>query len=492
MEHHGDSHHASNRNDHWSVPRVPVAVDVFRHDRGTCDHCVGPCRRKLGDREPMGVGFRRNSSPCGRAQELARGSGAVVLAGAFHLVLVLSIGVWDRRWKSTQSDGRGWLVGRATTWLLIVVSLVFFLVTIQQGSIQDYYLYGQIWEQILKGNDPWFLVFGGSGSYPLNAYGPLYTVLALPTALNPLAPKLFFAFAYWLFVAWLVKDLGASRRLPGWAGLALVLWHANPYVWVEIAAYGHFDVLVGILCIAAVEARLQERRAESVAWLASGVLLKFFPAVLTPFLMLDKGRIQSRYVIGTIALVVAGMTTACLIWGATALRPITFAMGRESAHLSIFRYLSSPISPIGRDTLFFSPDQWASPILLAALFKTWTWTRRVRFETAASCVLVVTVTLLLYKVGFPQYPMVLFMLGPYWLVRESETLSHKRMLTAAFCGYFAWIAYFDVMMYRDRIAQFVEWVGVPTFILGSLLIVCIIRSGPCDGAVSNEVAAPSA
>lgn len=413
-------------------------------------------------------------------------TGAVVLGGVLHLGLVLAIGAWDRRWKPVENEGRAWL-RRSSSWLLIAISLVFFLATIQAGGVQDYPLYIQIWGEILKGGDPWYLVPGGGGSFPLNAYGPLYTVLALPTLVNPLAPKLLFAFAYWMFVAWLVKDLGPSRRLPGWAALVLVLWHANPYAWVEIAAFGHFDVLVGLLCVAAVETRLRDRWGESAGWLASGILLKFFPVVLGPFLMLDRGRIQYRYVIGTIALVAAGMSTACLVWGSSALRPITFAMGRESAHLSIFRFLRGPYSPIGRDTLLFSPDQWATPILMAALYKTWSWTRRIRFETAASCVLGVTVTLLLYKVGFPQYPMVLFMLGSYWLVRDHQTLTNRRMLIAAFCGYFAWIAYFDVLMYRERFEGLTDWAGVPTLLLGCLLVGCVIRSGPRDAA---DVAQP--
>jgi len=405
-------------------------------------------------------------------------TGAVVVAGVLHLALVLIVGAWSRRERPDQTTGRSRLA-RIETGLLLALSLAFLLVTVLMGSIQDYHLYGQIWGEVLKGNDPWFLVIGGGyGPYPLNAYGPLYIVLAPLTLINPLTPKLVFAFAYWLFVAWLVKRLGPSGGLPAWVGPVLLVWHANPFAWVEIAIFGHFDVLVGLLCLAAIEARRRSRNAESAVWLASGVLLKFLPGILAPFLALDKGRVRLGYLAATAALVVVGMSAVCLVWGWSPLRPLAFAVGRESAYLSIFQFLRGPYSPFDRDTLFFSTDQWATPILLAALYKAWSWTREVHFETAAACVLAVAVTLALYKVGFPQYYMVLFLMGSYWLVADHERLSNRLPLIASFCAYFAWIAYFDTLIYMGRIGPMSDWVGAPTFLLATLLIVSILRSGP--------------
>lgn len=406
------------------------------------------------------------------------GAGAVVVAGVLHLALAIMVGFWVRRESPDRAVGRSRL-GPIETGLLLALSFAFFLTTILVGSIQDYHLYGQIWAEVLRWNDPWFLVIGGGyGPYPLNAYGPLYLVLAPLTLLNPLAPKLVFAFAYWAFVAWLVKRLGPSRGLPAWAGPLLLLWHANPFAWVEIAFFGHFDVLVGLLCVTAIEARRRSRNVESAGWLASGVLLKFLPGILAPFLALDKGRVRLGYLAATAAIVVGGMSAVCLVWGWSPLRPLAFAVGRESAYLSIFRTLRGPYSPIDRDTLFFSPDQWATPILLAVLYKAWSWSRRVHFETAASCVLAVAVTLAFYKVGFPQYYMVLFLMGSYWLVADHDRLSNRLPLLASFCAYFIWIAYFDASIYGNQISWLDHWVGAPTFLLACLLVVSIVRSGP--------------
>ena len=239
---------------------------------------------------------------------------AVVLAGVCHFGLVLMVGFWHRRRRPDRTAGEA-RFDLANSVLLIVLSLAFLLLTVLAGSIQDYYFFGQIWEQIVRGHDPWFLVQGQTMRYPLNAYGPLFTLLAPLTLVNPLAPKLLFALAFWTFAAWMVKDFAPSRRVPAWAGLVLLLWIAGPYGWIEIALYGHLDLLVGLLCIAAVEARVRGRDYASAGWISAGTLLKFFPGVLVPFLMLDGRRIRVRFLATTLVLGALGMGAACLIWG---------------------------------------------------------------------------------------------------------------------------------------------------------------------------------
>ncbi|WP_165249718.1 hypothetical protein [Paludisphaera soli] len=409
-------------------------------------------------------------------QEWRDASSAVAAALVVHAVLVLAILSWGRR-REGASEGGVWLRG-ATSGFLILASLAFLIATIFAGAIQDYFLYLQIWREVLGGRDPWFLVLGGIGAFSLNAYGPLYNVLALPVLWNPLAPKLIFAAAYWFFASWLVLDLGGRRGFPAWGRLALAIWFAGPFAWVEIAYFGHFDVLVALLAVAAAEARLRGRWGASFGWLSAGVLLKFFPGVLAPFLALDRGRVRWRYLAAIVGLSLAGMAAAGAYWGPSLLRPLTLAVNRESAALSIFRYLRGPHSPIGRDTLFFAPDQYATPLLLLALYRAWSWTRRMGFEPLASCVLAVATTLLMYKVGFPQYYMVLFLIAPYWFVRDFARLAHRGPLATAFLACFAWISWFDLRLAREDPGPLVEWVGVPTFALMMAFVVWVAVAGP--------------
>jgi len=402
---------------------------------------------------------------------------AVAVGVICHLILTSMIGVWHRRHAPSRTTAQS-RFDRANSALLFVLSLTFFLVTTLSGMIHDYFFFWQIWGEVLLGHDPWFLVRGRMREYPLNAYGPLFTALAPLTLVGPLTPKLLFALAFWLYAAWMIKDVAPSRRFPAWGGLALLLWLANPFAWIEIALYGHYDVLVGLLCIAAVECRLRGRDFASAFWISAGTLLKYFPGVLVPFLMLDGRRIRVRFLVTTLILGALGMGTACLAWGPSALRPLTFAASREPADLSIFRFLVGLRSPLPNDLVFFTIDQIATPILLATLAWLWTWTRRTGLEMFASCVLAVTTTLVLYKVGFPQYSMVLFVLGPYWLVRDHAALRRLPALIAAFCAYFAWVGWFDVLIVRERTFAVAEWAGLVTLVLGGLLAASIVRASP--------------
>src|SRR5262249_21321564 len=75
----------------------------------------------------------------------------------------------------------------------------------------------------------------------------------LPAGANALAPKLLFALAYCLFAVWLLKR-GTAAPSPAaapTAGPLLLAWLISPLAWVEIAYFGHFDVLAAIACVAA-------------------------------------------------------------------------------------------------------------------------------------------------------------------------------------------------------------------------------------------------
>ncbi len=400
-----------------------------------------------------------------------RASGPAV-AGALliHAALLLAI----RRW----SRGGGRAVTIASV-VLIVASLAFLIATAVNGDVQDYHLYLDIWREVLAGHDPWYLVAGGpTATFSLHAYGPLYNLLALPTLWNPLGPKLLFAAAYWAFVSWLA--LAAPRQgLPSWWAPALAIWFAGPFAWVEIADFGHFDVLVALSCVAAIETRAQGRWTAAALWTASGTLLKYFPAVLAPFSALDRGKVRWRWLAATAGLSVAGLVLAWAIWGPSVFRPFRLAAGRESAGMSIFRFLSGSHSPIGRDTLVFSPDEMSGPILLLGLYMAWRWCRRSGLEPAAAGVTAIVATLALYKVGFPQYYMVAYLLVPYWFARESATLSRRGWVVVAYLAAFAWISLYDFRMARDVPPSILidEWAGLVTFPLMTALAVAIAAVG---------------
>ena len=361
---------------------------------------------------------------------------------------------------------------------IIVFSTVFLAVTVVRGSIQDYAAFEGMWREVLRGHDPWFYTYGVFGKYPLNAYGPLFNLLAIPAWVHPLLPKLLFALLYLAMATWLVKA-AVARLLPGYwlvPVLLLLLWFWLPYAWVEIANYGHFDVLVGLLCLMAIEARRRGRDVMAGTALAAGMLLKFMPLVLLPFLAVERGRVRLRLLAAAIVSLALGMGASAFYWGPSTFRPLVFAAGRSSHHLSVYRFLKGRFSPLHAIEIHENADEWAPFLMLMALALLWRWTQRRQIDAATSSVIAILVTLMFYQVGFPQYQMVLFVLISYWALGQPGRINGSRPLGLAVFAYFAWLSVFDLIECRfdiDRLGM-QEWIGLPTFLMAGLVLGCLI------------------
>jgi hypothetical protein len=403
-------------------------------------------------------------------------SGAVLIAGALHLAIVLMVGGLARR-QVLGGSGIRVRSGR----LVNAFAMVFLAVTVLSGPRHDYVADLEIWDAVLRGHDPWWLVAGGR--IPLNAYGPLFNTLAALAWVNPMAPKLLFAFAYIVFPIWLVEEAEVRRRVFGLSRFGLVAWLLNPFPWVEIAWFGHFDILVAVACVAAVHGCARGRDAFSGVSLAAGILLKYLPLVILPFLALDRRRFRPRLFLTTVLLVTLGLVCSVLVWGPSTFRPLTFAATRGSLLLSIFRFLRGVHSPLR--LVWDTPDVdfLAVPCLAVAggLVFAWCWCRRV--DPATSALLAVLTTLLFYRVGFIQYQMVPFLLGSYWAMSPWGPTERDRLLAISMGIYCGWLAGFDVYLAsfggivhpEDPWAWIEEVVGLPMFLAGSLLLACLLR-----------------
>ena len=358
-----------------------------------------------------------------------------IIAATVHLVIVLFIGAIDRKDRVPPLE-----TARActrTNVVLVLFSAAFLALSILSGSKGDYSSYGPEWRAILEGHDPWDPNFGG------NAYGPLFNVLAPLYWITPLAPKLLFAFAYLVFVIWLIKDFGARRGLVALSWPVVVFWLMNPFPWVEIAYYGHNDVLVALACVAAVHSREQNKDVASGTFLAIGVLLKYLPIVILPFLVFNERPFRFRLFICCAVLIITALLVSVLVWGESTFSPLIFATTREFGG-SIYELLSSVYSPLRLFGDAPNVDWLEKPLGLTAGLGVFTWCRVRQIRPALSAVLAVLVTLLFYRVGPLNYQMVLFFLISYWAVSEWEQLKKHSVLPTLLIGYFGLLAIIDI------------------------------------------------
>ncbi len=93
------------------------------------------------------------------------------------------------------------------------------------------------------------------------------------------------------------------------------------------------------------------------------------------------------------------------------------------------------------------------------------------------------VVVLLYRVGFPQYQMVPFVLASAWLVRHGGDPGRSTAPVVAMTLHFGWIAAVDTVYMLDETDLLLGyWFplrdigGLPTFLLGSALLGCIVHA----------------
>jgi hypothetical protein len=405
---------------------------------------------------------------------------AVGIAIALHLTIVLILG-----WRDRGTDVRG--PSRRMNLAPGILAAAFLAVAALLPIRQDYYFYLHMWYQVRDWEDPWFLVSGQNGLAPLNAYGPLFNPLAVLAWLNPVAPRLLFSYAYILFAIGMTHGFAAGRPPSGMRTLALLVLFWNPFPWVEVAFYGHFDLLIGLTCLGTVLALARGWDIRAGLCLAGGVLLKYLPIVLLPFLAMDRdrGRLRTRFLAVSVAAIAAGLAQGWLIWGSSMFLPMKLAATRPATTFSIFRFLNGPYSPLPRIGISMNFLELATPVLLAALAITWWWCRDRKPDVETTAVVVVLVLLIFYRVGYPQYQMVLFVLAAAWLLRNWDQLQGRTALVVAMGLYGTWITGCDVAyMLEEAWDVPVNWdsisyaAGFPTFVLGSVLLGCVVRAAP--------------
>jgi hypothetical protein len=397
---------------------------------------------------------------------------AVQIAMILHLGIVLFIQRIDRKRRllcPPRADLRANII-------LVAFAAAFFALTILCGVRGDYTAYLLEWKVVLEGGSPWL-------SRPINAYGPLFNVLAPGIWLNPLANKLLFAFCYLLYVVWLIKDFAPQRELATLSWPWLLFWLLNPFPWVEIAYLGYFDVVVALFCVAAVHSLIGKKDSRSGAYLGLGILLKYIPIVILPFLVFSDRRLHFRVLSFCGGVVILGLGLSVLIWGRSTFGPLLFAATRPS-HYSIYDVLTSTHSPlrIFWDSPKVAALDWLEKALLATVGSVVFACCMVRRTgPVVSTALAVLVTLLFYRIGFINYQMVLLFLISYLLVCEWQQLLEHSVLVALLAGYFALLAFLEVVHWSEFTPAFhtgdiiYTSIVVFKFLLGCALLVVLAQ-----------------
>lgn len=354
------------------------------------------------------------------------------------------------------------------------------VLAIVTGFRHDYVAFTLQWGAILQGKDPWDL----DDSIPVNAYGPLFNTIAFIFAIHPLAPKLLFNLAWFGSATYLAKVLLRHYQLSSLTALAVVFsLFLNPFFWLTIAEYGLFDILPAISCLSALVFIYRRRFYWAGLLLGLGVLLKIYPIVLLPFLMIDGRRLNIAPALSCIGTVAMGLLISVGIWGQSTFSPFLFAQARDSKILSIFRFLRGKASPL---RLFVDQPNWdAYSVYAIALFVgavlLLVWVKNLETSLAATVGIVTTLTF--YKVGHSQFYTCIFLMMPYWYATSPLPEFRKLKILLPFSLLLAWIAVLQVAynlfggMLSHPWFHLREIVGLPTFALACWSVVAALSLG---------------
>ena len=420
----------------------------------------------------------------------AQRSGAIPPAGILHMATICMIAFFRKKHRDPNIESP--ISPSVGDLALIFFAGAFLVLAALVGPRGDYFAYVREWVIVLEGGDPWSTTGNFNGFGPMfswqttdhfNAYGPLFNALAPVLWINPLANKVLFAFSYVAFLCWLILDIGARRGLSPVSWPVVSFWLLNPFVWVEIVYYAHLDVLLALACVVSVHGCLKRTEILSGISLATGILLKYIPIVILPFLVIRHLRARWQLLASCAATIFLGFSLSVWMWGTSTFAPMLFAASR-APNGSVYDLLNQMFTPQTVPSLPLRSELEAANTDFVPLFclaitglGIFGWCAAKRTEPALSAVLALLVTFLFYHVGYVNYEMILFLVASYWAVLEWNNIKRDVLVQGSLIAHFGVLAAIDIAI----VLGFVGYANYGTFFIalkfltGLILLAALMR-----------------
>jgi hypothetical protein len=350
-------------------------------------------------------------------------------------------------------------------------------VSLATGARHDYVHFLEQWNHTMRGGDPWDQSLHGQNP----GYGPLFNALAPLAQLFPLLPKIIFVAAWVATAAAVTRLVASDSQSSHMAPAALAYFALTPYFWIEIPLYGHFDILPAAATLASVHLTLKHRTRLGAGLLAIGALLKIVPGAALPFLISarpDRWKAIVLSFAGTCAVI---FIISYGLWGPSTLTAILLPAHQGSDLFSVFRFARGSYSPLRLVTDSPNLDVASVPMLVAAGVLMALILGVSRAHLVVSVLATFVLIFALYKLGHPQFQMVVFVMLPYLLLTLPDPARRDRLLWGAACVYLAWFSVLDLLYVVGKQLREPPWLilreflGLPTFALAILLTIVLLR-----------------
>jgi hypothetical protein len=344
--------------------------------------------------------------------------------------------------------------------LTIIFSLAIFCAVLNivyavlSGKQHDFIAHVNIWREVMRGADPW--------SMPSNTYGPAANLLFAPwVAVHELAPKVVYVLSWTALELSLVYQ--ARKNLP--LAFLLVCLFNSPLFLVEFAKWGHMEATLSLLVVGSVVLARREKQIPAGFLLALAVCVKYLPIVLLPFLMLRKRKVY-WWMGASFALTVTILYAYCFSrWGASMLASIRHVSPTISEHMSVFRFLRGPYSPLQLVGVS-KVDFLSLPLIAVGGLGVFYLYFHGRISQHRALLAAMLLPLTFYAVGYAQYWITYFALYFYYLASQhkndlEQTLSDHipMMLPLLFVSLFQCFHAYESDLFYGSL-RMMDWAGL--------------------------------
>jgi len=362
--------------------------------------------------------------------------------------------------------------------LFIVAFVTAIVYAALHSVIQDYLAFAHIWEIILEGGDPW-LATPITNKYGVNAYGPVFNLFAVPYYFNEKLPRIIWVL-FWFGAGWFLicRSFGSRELTDRRKFILSALVILSPLLWIQTVYYGQFDVVVAALSLFAIDAKLRNKSIIAGCLICVAAALKYYPLALVPFIFLRRRKPDYKFLASFCILGFAIYGTTYLIWGGSFRLALETASYRYSKLLSIFQFLRGEYSPLklfgGVDNL----DRFSVPLLALAGAGVFLHYFIRKMDLVTGSILAMTATFALYKVGHPQFHILVYFLLIYWIIGRSVLPRNATIAVIIYIGFMNLFVVTAVLTngFAGRWGFIRQICGLPAFIIFTYLFLMVLSA----------------
>ena len=299
--------------------------------------------------------------------------------------------------------------------IFFILSAILILILFYGDSRHDYSFYSLTWESFASNEDK--VVYNG--------YGPIHLLLAYIYKIHYLAPKVLFCFSF-IYLSYLVfkKIITKNKNI-----LLLYFYLTIPCNFLIISCvffYGLNDAFVTFFFVFSILFYLNQRFIISGIFISIASLIKLYPILFVPHLLIMKNKINFRLFFTVIAFIFLFLIFFSFFFDyMLLLEPLSFGSNRGPKFASIFASLNYSF-PNNQIVTFFI--KYNSYVLILSVFLVYIFTFIKKTELFFSIILLNIVILTIYKVGHTQYYIPLMVFSSLLLTYEQKHLEIFKIL----------------------------------------------------------------